>query len=103
MGCAQDWMCAYCDVPVSGVGVRFIIPCATHLSVGGSMNLARTRPFVRRIDQARTRWNRVPIYERRSNLVRHILHRILFYACAAWAAITLDFFIPRLAPGDPVA
>jgi peptide/nickel transport system permease protein len=35
--------------------------------------------------------------------VRHILNRILFYACAAWAAITLDFFIPRLAPGDPVA
>jgi len=35
--------------------------------------------------------------------VRHILHRILFYACAAWIAITLDFFIPRLAPGDPVA
>src|ERR1700686_3928977 len=40
---------------------------------------------------------------RRSNQVRHILQRILFYACAAWAAITLDFFIPRLAPGDPVA
>ena len=35
--------------------------------------------------------------------MRHILHRILFYACAAWIAITLDFFIPRLAPGDPVA
>jgi peptide/nickel transport system permease protein len=35
--------------------------------------------------------------------VRHILRRILFYACAVWVAITLDFFIPRLAPGDPVA
>jgi peptide/nickel transport system permease protein len=35
--------------------------------------------------------------------VRHILRRILFYACAIWVAITLDFFIPRLAPGDPVA
>lgn len=35
--------------------------------------------------------------------MRHILHRILFYLGAAWAAITLDFFIPRLAPGDPVA
>ncbi|MBV9256711.1 MAG: ABC transporter permease [Ktedonobacteraceae bacterium] len=35
--------------------------------------------------------------------MRHILHRILFYIGAAWAAITLDFFIPRLAPGDPVA
>ena len=35
--------------------------------------------------------------------MRHILHRILFYVGAAWIAITLDFFIPRLAPGDPVA
>ena len=35
--------------------------------------------------------------------MRHILRRILFYACAIWVAITLDFFIPRLAPGDPVA
>ncbi len=35
--------------------------------------------------------------------MRHILRRILFYACAVWVAITLDFFIPRLAPGDPVA
>ncbi|HLX57661.1 MAG TPA: ABC transporter permease [Ktedonobacteraceae bacterium] len=35
--------------------------------------------------------------------MRHLLRRILFYACAVWVAITLDFFIPRLAPGDPVA
>jgi peptide/nickel transport system permease protein len=35
--------------------------------------------------------------------VRHVLRRILFYVCAVWVAITLDFFIPRLAPGDPVA
>ena len=35
--------------------------------------------------------------------MRHILRRLLFYACAVWVAITLDFFIPRLAPGDPVA
>src|ERR1700688_3464469 len=35
--------------------------------------------------------------------MRHLIRRILFYACAVWVAITLDFFIPRLAPGDPVA
>ena len=35
--------------------------------------------------------------------MRHVIRRILFYICAVWAAITLDFFIPRLAPGDPVA
>jgi peptide/nickel transport system permease protein len=28
---------------------------------------------------------------------------MLFYIFAVWIAITLDFFIPRLAPGDPVA
>jgi peptide/nickel transport system permease protein len=35
--------------------------------------------------------------------MRHVIRRILFYICAVWVAITLDFFIPRLAPGDPVA
>jgi peptide/nickel transport system permease protein len=35
--------------------------------------------------------------------VRHVIRRILFYICAIWVAVTLDFFIPRLAPGDPVA
>lgn len=35
--------------------------------------------------------------------MRHVIRRILFYLCAVWVAITLDFFIPRLAPGDPVA
>jgi len=35
--------------------------------------------------------------------VRHVIRRVLFYVCAVWVAITLDFFIPRLAPGDPVA
>ena len=35
--------------------------------------------------------------------MRHVLRRILFYVCAVWVAITLDFIIPRLAPGDPVA
>ena len=35
--------------------------------------------------------------------MRHVIRRILFYLCAVWVAVTLDFFIPRLAPGDPVA
>jgi len=35
--------------------------------------------------------------------VRQIIRRILFYILAVWIAITIDFFIPRLAPGDPVA
>ena len=35
--------------------------------------------------------------------MRHVIRRILFYLCAIWVAFTLDFFIPRLAPGDPVA
>lgn len=35
--------------------------------------------------------------------MRHMLHRISFYVFAVWIAVTLDFFIPRLAPGDPVA
>ena len=35
--------------------------------------------------------------------MRHLIRRLLFYICAIWVAITIDFFIPRLAPGDPVA
>ena len=35
--------------------------------------------------------------------MRHVLRRISFYVFAIWIAVTLDFFIPRLAPGDPVA
>ena len=31
-----------------------------------------------------------------------ILRRLAFYAIAAWVAITLNFFIPRAVPGNPV-
>jgi peptide/nickel transport system permease protein len=31
-----------------------------------------------------------------------LLRRIAFYLFTAWAAITLNFFIPRMIPGDPV-
>ncbi len=35
--------------------------------------------------------------------MRHLVRRVLFYAFAVWVAIMQDFFILRLAPGDPVA
>ena len=34
--------------------------------------------------------------------MRFILQRLAFYLFTAWAAITINFFIPRLIPGDPV-
>jgi peptide/nickel transport system permease protein len=34
--------------------------------------------------------------------VRYLLQRLAFYAFTLWAAITINFFIPRLIPGDPV-
>jgi len=33
--------------------------------------------------------------------VKHLLRRTGFYLVALWAAITINFIIPRLAPGDP--
>jgi len=35
--------------------------------------------------------------------MRFVTRRLLFYAAALWAAITLDFLIPRLMPGNPAA
>ncbi len=32
----------------------------------------------------------------------YFLRRVGFYAFTAWAAITINFFLPRLIPGDPV-
>jgi peptide/nickel transport system permease protein len=34
--------------------------------------------------------------------MKYLLQRIAFYILTAWAAITLNFFIPRMIPGDPV-
>jgi peptide/nickel transport system permease protein len=34
--------------------------------------------------------------------VKFFLQRIAFYLFTVWAAITINFFIPRLVPGDPV-
>ncbi len=33
--------------------------------------------------------------------MRYLLRRLGFYLLAAWAAVTLNFFLPRLMPGDP--
>jgi len=33
--------------------------------------------------------------------LRYILQRLGFYLFAGWAALTLNFFLPRLMPGDP--
>jgi peptide/nickel transport system permease protein len=34
--------------------------------------------------------------------MKYILQRIAFYVFNAWAAMTLNFFIPRMIPGDPI-
>ncbi|NJP68102.1 ABC transporter permease subunit [Streptomyces spiramenti] len=34
--------------------------------------------------------------------MKYLLQRLAFYAVTAWAAITINFVIPRLMPGDPV-
>jgi peptide/nickel transport system permease protein len=34
--------------------------------------------------------------------MKYLLQRVAFYLFTAWAAITINFFIPRLVPGDPV-
>ena len=33
--------------------------------------------------------------------MRFLLRRLGFYLLAAWAALTLNFLLPRLMPGDP--
>jgi peptide/nickel transport system permease protein len=35
--------------------------------------------------------------------MRFILRRLGFYAIAAWASLTLNFFLPRMMPGDPAS
>jgi peptide/nickel transport system permease protein len=35
--------------------------------------------------------------------MRYLLRRVVFYLVALWAAVTFNFLIPRLAPGDPAA
>ena len=33
--------------------------------------------------------------------MRHLLRRVIFYLVALWASVTLNFVLPRLAPGNP--
>ena len=35
--------------------------------------------------------------------MRFILRRLGFYLLAAWASLTINFFLPRLGPGDPAS
>jgi peptide/nickel transport system permease protein len=35
--------------------------------------------------------------------MNYILRRLGFYALAAWASLTLNFFLPRMMPGDPAS
>jgi peptide/nickel transport system permease protein len=35
-------------------------------------------------------------------LVRYLLRKVLFYLVAVWAAISINFGLPRLVPGNPV-
>lgn len=35
--------------------------------------------------------------------MKYLLRRLSFYILAAWVSLTLNFLIPRLAPGDPVS
>ncbi|MGX7828387.1 ABC transporter permease [Actinokineospora sp. 24-640] len=34
--------------------------------------------------------------------MNYLLKRIAFYLFTAWAAVTINFFVPRMMPGDPV-
>jgi peptide/nickel transport system permease protein len=34
--------------------------------------------------------------------VRYLLRKLAFYVVALWAALTLNFLVPRLMPGNPV-
>lgn len=36
-------------------------------------------------------------------MMRFILRRLGFYLVAAWASLTINFFVPRLGPGDPAS
>ena len=35
--------------------------------------------------------------------MRFLLHRLAFFALTLWAAVTVNFLIPRLMPGDPAS
>src|SRR5260370_30736842 len=34
--------------------------------------------------------------------MRYLSRRILFYVAALWSSLTINFFLPRMMPGDPI-
>src|ERR1700758_3279401 len=40
-------------------------------------------------------------FRERSTPVRRLIRRLGVYLLALWAAVTINFFLPRLAPGNP--
>jgi peptide/nickel transport system permease protein len=34
--------------------------------------------------------------------MRYLYRRVLFYVVALWASLTINFFLPRMMPGDPI-
>src|SRR5699024_11658718 len=65
---------------------------------------APRRPSSRRSSSLAGRVERPPVPPplRKDLEAVHFLRKIGFYLVALWAAVTLNFFIPRLLPGSPV-
>lgn len=38
----------------------------------------------------------------KGQLMKYIFRKLGFYVVALWAALTLNFFLPRMMPGNPV-
>jgi len=65
-------------------------PAAQEIILGGSPEILDSPKL--------TLWDRM----RRNNTLRFVLRRAAFYLFTAWAAITLNFVLPRLMPGDAI-
>ncbi len=39
--------------------------------------------------------------DQQETALKYLIKRLGFYLLAAWVAVTLNFFLPRLMPGDP--
>ena len=50
----------------------------------------------------RAAWGRPPPDPRLDQQCASSLRRLAFYAFAVWVALTLNFLLPRLMPGDPI-
>ncbi len=45
----------------------------------------------------------ITVYAKGNLVMRYLLRRIGFYAVAAWVSLTVNFFLPRMMPGDPAS